>query len=63
MGAGGSVDFRLSFDDSFISACVSWQPHTPHAQTTAEPYTTLAAFCGFHFFDISPLHCGQIMMD
>jgi len=41
--------------ESFMSAAVSWQPHTLHAQTTAEPPDALAAL-GYHFFDISLLH-------
>ena len=43
------------FADSFISAWVSWQPHTLHAQSTGERPDALAAL-GYHFFDISLLH-------
>lgn len=62
-GSTGSTALCLSFDDNLISDCVSVAPQTPQAHTTAEPGDTLAVVCGFHFFDISPLHCGQIMMD
>jgi hypothetical protein len=62
-GSRGSTALCLSFDDNLISDCVSVAPQTPQVHTTAEPGDTLAVVCGFHFFDISPLHCGQIMMD
>lgn len=53
-GAGGC------FCSNFMSAWVSWKPHTPHLHTTAVPAIDLATL-GCQLFDISLLHSEQIM--
>jgi hypothetical protein len=59
VGSGGTAEL-CCFADNFISAWVSWLPHTLHSQTTATPPKTLAEL-GCHFFDISLLQSTQII--
>ena len=64
MLSGGVKMLRLRacLADAFMSFCVSWLPHTLHSHTTAAPAKVLAEL-GFHFFDISLSHWGQVMND
>jgi hypothetical protein len=57
--ACSSADFP-AFDGDLASLRVSWHPQVPHAHSTLAKAETFEIRCGCHFFDISPLHSGQI---
>jgi len=53
-GLWSGVALPCAFADVFfMSACVTWQPHTPHAHCEAASFIVVL---GCHFFDISALH-------
>src|SRR5271169_3227232 len=51
---------RRGCEGDATSSRENWPPHTLQVQAMTLAETAFAAVCGFHFFDSSPPHSGQI---